>query len=327
VGMATPARESETWVRLLAQPLEAAIAGLAATQHCVVELAQLQALGLGARAVQARAAEGRLHRRFRGVYSIVPLNLLTREGHWMAAVLACGDGAALSHVSAAVLHGLRDSPGYAIDVTIPPGGQRRHQGVRIRRSSTLADTDLDVVDGIPCTSVARTMLDIADVLTRRGVERAFDQMEINQGFDLLAIHDQLTRNPTRPGVKVIRAVLAEHYIGRTPTWNEFEEAMFAISRSASLPDPELNQWLLLHDGGPPIKADFMWRAQRVVVETDGYRFHGTRQAFERDRNRDQRLTVANWRPIRTTWRQVFNRPGELRSRLIRLVNGTRGAPG
>jgi Protein of unknown function (DUF559) len=171
------------------------------------------------------------------------------------------------------------------------------------------------------------MLDISDILTRRGIERAFDQMEILEAFNLRAIDDQLARNPTRPGVKVIRAVLAEHYIGRTPTWNDFEEQFFALSRSAGLADPEVNQWLVLPDRGPPIKADFLWRAQRVVVETDGYKFHGTRQAFERDRNRDQRLTVAGWRPIRTTWRQVYKRPGELRPRLIQLVNGTTGGPG
>jgi hypothetical protein len=307
--------------------LDHALAALAGGQHAVVHVDQTCALGITASAVRQRAAAGRLHRRFRGVYSIVPRNLLPREGHWMAAVLACGPGAVLSHLSAAALHGIRPHGGAYIDVTVPNRSARRHPGVRIRRSTTLIDRDITVVENIPCTTVARTMLDLAEVVNRRGVERAFDQVEILGAFNLRAINDQLTRNPTRPGVKLIRAVLAEHYIGRTPTWNEFEEQFFKISRSANLPDPEVNQWLVLPDGGPAIRADFVWRTQRVVVETDGNQFHGTRQAFERDRIRDQRLTVADWRPIRTTWRQVSGRPGELRLRLIQLVNGTKGARG
>src|SRR5436305_14216536 len=175
-------RESEIWMRYLDQPRDAAIAAVGVAQHAVVGLEQLRALGLGPRAVQARASAGRLRRRFRGVYSIVPLNLLRREGHWMAAVLASGPGAVLSHLSAAALHGLRPDGGAYIDVTVPGRSGRRHPGVRVRRSMTLTESDITVVENIPCTTIARTMLDIADIVGGRSIERAFDQAEMMEAL-------------------------------------------------------------------------------------------------------------------------------------------------
>jgi very-short-patch-repair endonuclease len=94
-----------------------------------------------------------------------------------------------------------------------------------------------------------------------------------------------------------------------------------MSRSAGLPDPEVNVWIDLQDGEPPIWADFVWREQRVIVETDGRKFHDTHQAGERDPRRDQRAILAGWRPIRTTWRQVMFRQHELRPTIVKLVNG------
>jgi very-short-patch-repair endonuclease len=168
-------------------------------------------------------------------------------------------------------------------------------------------------------TVARTVLDLADVLQRRPTERVFDQAEIAGVLDLNQLNDQLARNPSRPGGKVIRAILDEHYIGSTSTMNDFEEAFLRLTRTLKLPDPEVNTFIVLDDGEPAIQADFVWRAQRVVVETDGRRTHGTRQAFESDRRRDQRLTAAGWRVIRTTWRQLTRRPEELARVLLRVV--------
>jgi len=299
--------------------LEAALASLGARQHAILGLDQLCELGFTARAIQKRAETGRLHRIYRGVYSLVPRELLTRDGLYMAAVLACGPGALLSHRSVAVLHGLRAVGATKIDVTVPAGSSRSHPGLALHRSTTLTLADATRVNNIPCTTVARTLLDLAGVIGRRPLERAFDQAEILGVFDLRALNEQLERNPYSRGRPVVRAILEEHFVGSTPTVNDLEEAMLALTRAARLPHPQVNAWLDLGDGEPLIQADFLWRAQRVALETDGRRVHGTAQARERDPRRDQRLTVAGWRPLRTTWRQVMRRSRELQATLAALL--------
>jgi hypothetical protein len=283
-----------------------------------VGLDQLRELGLSARAVQKRTNTGRLHRLYQTVYALVPPALLTRNGRYMAAVLACGPGALLSHRAAGVLHGLI-KPGWSrIEVTIPSRTGRRHEGIVIHRSTTLSERDAIVVDGIPCTTVARTLFDLAEVIPRRPLERAFDEADAQGVLDLGAIRDQLARNHTRRGAKVIRSIVAEHYIGSTLTASELEEAMLVLSRRVGLPPPEVNKWLDLGDGEPMIKPDFLWRAQRLIVEVDG-RHHRTRQRYESDRRRDQRAAVARWLVVRTTEQQIKRRPGELHATVAALL--------
>jgi predicted transcriptional regulator of viral defense system len=295
------------------------LAALAAVQHAVFSVDQLGELGLSLRATSRRAAAGRLHRIHRGVYSLVPRELLTRDGHRMAAVLACGPGAVLSHRSAAALLGLRSAGWTRIEVTVPGRSGRERDGIKVHRAKTLAPQDATTVRNIPCTTTARTLLDLAEVLDRRPLERAFDESEILELFDLRALNDQLARNKTRPAARAVRALLDEHYIGSTPTQNALEEAFLALCREARVVDPQVNEWVDLGDGEPAIWADFVWRAQRVIVETDGRRVHGTKQARERDPRRDQRAILAGWQPIRTTWRQVMRRPHELLPAIVALV--------
>jgi hypothetical protein len=256
------------------------------------------------------------------VYSLGPRELLTYKGLYMAAVLACGPGAALSHRSAARLHALRNTGYSRIEVTVPGRSHRAHPGVAVHRSTTLTQQDITTVENIPVTTIARTLLDLGEVITTRQLERAFDQADSLQALDGRALNDQLARNPTRPGAKAVRHVLNTHYIGSTPTENEFEEALLALTRSLNLPDPIAQYYIDPGDGDPPIKADFAWPDQRIVVETDGRKTHGTRQAFESDRRRDQRLTAAGWRVIRTTWRQLTERPHELKPVLLKLLART-----
>jgi predicted transcriptional regulator of viral defense system len=318
--MPEPGRESDTYRRFLSQPsVDVALAELANAQHAVFGLDQLGELGLGPRAVQHRATAGRLHRIHKTVYSLVPKALLKREGLYMAAVLACGPRSVLSHRSAAVLHELRDWGHTQIEVTVPKRSHRAHSGVAVHRSTTLTEADTAVVDGIPVTSLHRTLLDLAEVVTQRQLERAFDQAEILEKLDLHAINDQLARNPTRPAAKKVRKVLTEHYIGRTPTWSENEEALLALTRSLGIPDPEVNQFIVLPDGGPAIRADFVWREEKIIVEADSGKWHLSRQRQQSDHRRDQRLIAAGWRVIRTTWGQIKHRPHELRETLLKLL--------
>jgi predicted transcriptional regulator of viral defense system len=299
--------------------LDQAISELALWQHGVFGLHQLCELGLTSSAVRYRVATGRLHRIHHGVYSLVPRELLNREGLYMAAVLACGPGAVLSHRSAARLHELRNYGHTKIDVTVPKRSARAHSGVAVHRSTTLTAADVTDVDNIPVTTVARTLFDVGEVVTQRQLERAFDQAEIAEVLDLKTINDQLARNPTRPAAKKVRKVLAEHYIGQTPTWNENEELLLSITRSLGIPDPDTNQFIVLPDGGPAIRVDFVWRDRRVIVEADSGKWHSSRQRIEIDRRRDQRLTAAGWTVIRTTWRQLTQRPHELRPVLLKLL--------
>jgi hypothetical protein len=291
----------------------------ALAQHGVIALHQLRALGLSARTVQSRVAAGRLHRIHRGVYSLVPRKLLTREGLYMAAVLACGPGAALSHRSAARLHGLRNYGYRRIEVTVPKRSTRTHSGVAVHTSTTLTELDVAIVNAIPTTTVARTLFDLGDAIAPRQLERAFDQADAMNALYIPEINDQLTRNPTRPAAKAVKHLLKTHYIGSTPTENDFEEAFLALTRSIGLPDPTPQFYIDPGDGERPIRADFAWPDLKIAVETDGRRTHGTNWAFESDRRRDQRLTAAGWRVIRTTWRQLKHRPHELKPVLLKLL--------
>jgi hypothetical protein len=239
----------------------------------------------------------------------------------MAAVMACGPNAVLSHRTAAALLGLRATDRSKFDVTLPGRARRRQPGIDAHSSTTLVETDITRVNNIPCTTVSRTVLDLCDVISQRGVERALDQAEILDALDLRKLQDQIARNAARPAARLLRKILKDIYTGRTPTWNEFEEAFFALCRSYGIRQPDVNQFVDPGDGEPAIRADFLWRAERLIVETDGRRTHRTRQAFERDRRNDQRLMLAGWRSIRITWKQLSNEPARIARTIIALLSG------
>jgi predicted transcriptional regulator of viral defense system len=296
-------------------PREVAIARLAEGQHGVVSLPQLQFVGLSRSAVAKRAREGRLTRIHRGVYAVGHARL-TQRGRWMAAVLAYGPQARLSHRSSAALHGIRPDNRPKIDVTLPIPSARSRPGVDVHRSTTLEAADVTTIDGLPCTSLSRTLLDLAEVVDARGVEKAVDQAEVLRIFDLRAVQEVLSRARGRPGAAVLREVLAK-YDGPTLTERELEERFFGLCREAGVPRPAVNVWITLDDG-IAYKADFLWRAERLIVETDGWGSHGTRRAFENDRRRDRHLILAGWTIVRFTWRDVERRPEEVRETLARL---------
>jgi Transcriptional regulator, AbiEi antitoxin/Protein of unknown function (DUF559) len=297
-------------------PLELTIARFADAQHGVIALSQLLALGLSASAVRSRVAAGRLHRVHAGVYAVGRARL-TRDGCYMAAVLACGEDSALSHRSSADKRELYRSDRSKVDVMSPRRTGRGRPGIDAHTSLTLLPCDIEVVDGIPCTTVARTLLDLAAVTPRRVVERAFDQAEVLRTLDAGQIENVLARAGGHRGATVLRAILAEHAPGSTLTRNDLEEAFLAICDEARLPRPEVNVWIGLAPTG--YEADFLWRSAGLIAEADGGAPHDTSRAFVHDRRRDQRLMLAGFRVVRFPWQQVFDEPATVAATVAGLL--------
>lgn len=248
----------------------------------------------------------------RGVY-VVGYKRVSQDGRRLAAVLACGQGALLAGRSSAALLDLRRDNRPTIDVTVPGRRARSRPGIQVHRSDTLHPEDVTSVRGIPCTTVARTLLDCADVLDRRGLERACAQAGILRIFDLTAIRAVLSRAAGRHGAALLDAVLQDLADAKPPTRNDFEREFFELWTQAGVPPPRVNTAL------GKIEPDFLWPEARLIVETDGYETHGTRQAFERDRERDRTLVVEGWRVVRFTWRHVKRRPEEVTQTLRALL--------
>ena len=176
-----------------------------------------------------------MHRIHRGVYAVGHPKL-TGYGHWMAAVLACGPKAVLSHRSTAGLCGLRPDNRRKSDVSLPSPSARPKVAIEVHRSVTLTADDVTTVEGIPCTTIARTLVDLGDVLDRRAVERAVEQAEVLRLFDLREVHRAIDRAGPRRGAGLLSSVL-ENLEGPTLTASELEEAFLALCRTADLPTP------------------------------------------------------------------------------------------
>jgi very-short-patch-repair endonuclease len=286
--------------------VDGVIAALADRQHGVVARRQLLAAGVAAHAIQARRGLGRLHTIHHGVYAVGHRNL-TREGRWMAAVLAGGPEAVLSHRAAAALHGLRPYGGP--EVTAPVYRARPRITVY---TSTLPEDEITLVDGIPVTIVPRTLLDLASVLPPHQLEQAMNQAEIQGLHDPLSVPDLIARYPRRKGVGAIKTILETDPV---ITRKELEARFRVFLRSARLPTPRFNFSVVGYE------CDCVWPEHRLIVELDGRATHATRAAFERDRERDRILTAAAWRVIRITWRQLHRTPERVATDLRRLLVG------
>jgi predicted transcriptional regulator of viral defense system len=302
-------RREQDAIRLevVVRSVDAEIAALAARQHGVITTRQLAALGLGQRAVSHRAAAGRLHRVHRGVYA-VGHPILTANGHRMAAVLACGPGAALSHASAAALWELRATRATRINVSVPTAaGRGKRSRVRIHRATALRQDEVTEKEAIRVTTPARTLLDLASSLPRRALERALDQAEVLELFDLRALRAAVEKHRGQRGAAVLSTVLEHHTPGTTLTKSTLEELMLSICDDHGLDRPLVNAWV---EG---LEVDFHWPAQRLVVEADSYKYHRSRHAFERDRERDAILARAGYRALRFSDIQMTRRPSEVAS--------------
>lgn len=275
------------------------IAWVAGAQHGVISLEQLVALGLSPRTVRHRAAAGCLVRIHRGVFA-VGHDALSVNGRRLAAVLACGSGAVLSHRSAGALWGLRPWAGQRFEVSVPSQAGRAVREIDLHRCRSLAGVDVTEVDAIPCTTVARTLIDLASAGDRQGLISAITRAEELRIYDGAEIAGVLERGRGRSGTRLLRSVLAKW--SDDPTRSPFERDLLAFLRRHSLPEPRVNEWITVED--QTILPDFMWRERRVILETDGYATHHTRKAFADDRRRDQVLTRNGWTPLRAAYRQL-----------------------
>jgi uncharacterized protein DUF559 len=234
----------------------------------------------------------------------------------MAAVLACGRGAVLSHREAAALMDLRRSARSTVDVTVPRRSRRSHPGIQIHRPRQLHPDDVTVIERIPCTTVARTLIDLVEAVRPAEVERAIEQAEKLRIFDLRAVEACIDRAPSRRGAREVTSLLALYRPEAAFTRSDLEKAFLAICDGAGIPRPSVNPWVEFDGTGGEI--DFVWADERVAIEVDGWDDHGNRFAFERDCERDRRLRLDDWRVERFTWRQVQYQPEEA-ERTLRML--------
>jgi very-short-patch-repair endonuclease len=289
-----------------AREKDRAIAELAKRQHGVVARVQLLRLGLSRRAIAARAERGLLHEVFLGVY-IYGARRITRKGRWMAAVLAAGERAVLSHRSASRLWRLLPPAAERIDVICPPGRVVRRNGI-VSRQAALQDDEWLVHDAIPVTSPFRAIFDLAAVAEMRELERAFHEAEAREVTDRVSLPMLLERYPGRRGSKKLLALLeAGQPVGITR--NDFEEAFVALVDDYGLRRPRMNADLALR--GRFFEIDALWERERVAVELDSRSIHGTRKKFESDRQRGRILVAEGWRTIHVTWRQLQEEPAAI----------------
>lgn len=279
---------------------------LAASQHGVVTRAQLLAEGFSGRAIDRRIERGWLHRQFHGVYSVGTPNL-TRKGRWMAAVLAAGPGAVLSHRDAAALWGILPSNRRLIEVSVPRR-RRTREGLTIRRAALPPD-ETTTLAGIPVTSVARTLLDLAAVESEDRLECALSEAERRQLGDHTPLGALFARYPHAKGIATLRDLTPD----TTVTRSRFERDFLAFCDRHRIPRPRMNVALL------GFTVDAYWPHAGLVAELDGYDFHRGRKPFESDRERDRALLLAGIRTTRITWRVMTRKPKRLAADLRTLT--------
>lgn len=323
---AAPGRPAGTRADERVDP-DAVIDRLSVRQHGIVGRRQLLVAGVPQHVVDYRVGKRRLHPVYPGVYRLGPVR--ARFSREMAAVLACGDGAVVSHGSAATLWGLRPDPGpgraparerrgggggraQIVDVSIRHGCRSPGPGVRVHRIATLESAEITTTHGIPVTAPPRTILDVGAYCGVRELERMVATAERRGLASRRQIAALVARFPRRRGTRALRSLLAQE-AGAGFVRSEAESLLQALVRKAGLESPRTN--VVVHG----YEVDSLWPQARLVVEIDGFAFHSSRAAFERDRDRDSALTGAGYRVIRVTWRQLKAAPEVFLVRLAQAL--------
>jgi predicted transcriptional regulator of viral defense system len=272
---------------------------LAENQHGVVSRDQLFDVGYTREAIDHRIRTGRLHPLHRGVY-VVGRPYATDHGRWMAAVLACGDDAVISHSSAAALWRMGREERNLIELSLPSLSRRCRPGLRVHQRPALKKRDLTREFGIPCTTPVQTLIDMSLRLDRPGIERMINEADKYSLTHPPQLREALDRRAGEPGVARLRFILDRRTFRLTK--EELERRFLPLAEKAGLPVPLTGQFV------NEFEVDFYWPDLGLVVETDGLRYHRTPAEQARDRLRDQTHTAAGLTPLRFTHEQVRYEP-------------------
>jgi|SRR4051794_22997347 hypothetical protein len=295
----------------LDRPRHSQISDLARSQRGPISRDQLLALDIGPRRIESWLRSGRLHRYFRGVY-LLGHQAIADKGRLIAAVLAYGDDAVLSHRSAADWWGFVRTSRKEVDVTVPGRSKAGQDGIDLHLVRSLDPRDVTEHEGVPITTIARTLLDLAEVVRPRQLKRAVEESDRLRLFDAKAVQELLARSPGRHGLKPLRHLLSD-FVYDELSRQELEALFFDFCVEAGLPAPTMNVPIFDYT------VDAHWPGTNVIVELDSRAFHLNAKAFEADRIRDADLVLAGYRVIRITYRQLTREPAAVAERLRILL--------
>ena len=283
----------------------------------MVTLRQLEAIGIRGTSVKRRVASGRLVRLYRGVYAVGHVQR-TRETRWIAAVMASGRGCFLSYFDAAALWRIYETRSATIHVTTTAPSVRKLSGIRVHRTRNLDPADVTTKDGIPVTTVARTLVDLTDVLPSDRILRAMREAEYLKLLDIDSLIAAVERANGRKRLTELTKAIQRHRPGQIVR-EELEHRFLELLHEAGLPDPETN--VKIKTTRSTYTVDCLWRDEGVAVELDGRAAHARAAAFEEDRARDAALTATGLRPLRFTWRRVTEEPEDVLAELEATLSG------
>ena len=295
----------------LDRPRDQAIAEVASVQGGVISHQQLVAVGLAPRTVRNWVASGRLHRLFRGVYALGH-EAITDKGRLMAPALAYGPDGSVSHRSATDWWGIARTSRAIVDITVPGRSKAGQRGIELHLVRRLDPRDVTVHEGVPITTVARTLLDYAEVVPRNRLKRAIEEADRLRMFDGFAVQELLARSPGRRGIKPLRDLLSD-FVYDEFSREELEALFFDLCKDAGLPLPTMNAVICGY------QVDAYWPGTNLIVEVDSRAFHLNAKAFETDRLRDAELLLAGYRVVRVTYRQLTREPEQVARRLRILL--------
>jgi very-short-patch-repair endonuclease len=293
------------------------VAAVAGRQLGLVSVSQLSEAGLADSTIFEAVARGRLHPVFHGVYAVGHRSLPS-QGRLLAATLACGPGSVVSHGTAAWLLGLTDRRLEAIDVIAPIEAGRKIAGIRRRFVPPPVGEEVWTRDRVPVTSPARTIVDYAGISDAKGLSGVIEQAAVLRLLDVAAI-DRILDGPRRRGTRRLLRVIEpwRRYPRGIKIRSRMEAKLLPLLTEAALPVPQTNARLRI--AGKVYEVDFLWRPQKLVVETDGGRFHDNPAAGTRDSDRNQALTEAGFRLPRLGWEDLRDRPEETMREIARLL--------